>query len=326
METPAQQYQRLHEILRHYHLKISHLEVLQNHGSLVARVDTPSTTYVLRICYPMTALERVQEELKWLFALQRDTDLVVPSPVANEQGAFITSWAGSELDPLQHSVLFNWVEGDSVRSSLSQETAEAVGTLLARLHRHAQCYTPAHVSAFVGPRYDSNWLIGPPSWWSSGRARQDLGSDTYRRLQSAIDLAVEAMSRLSEIPEYFGVIHADLHFDNILRSKDRYALIDFGDCSLGYYLHDLAITEQAFRNTSVDQHLITAFHEGYCRERALPLSLLRDIDAFMISVDMIFLEWILSTDESQARELLLSQVPQKIEHMLESAERARRAV
>ena len=109
METSVQQYQRLHGILRHYHLKISHLEILQSHGSLVARVETPDTAYVLRICYPMTPLERVQEELNWLFALQRDTDLVVPSPVANEQGAFITSWTASELDSLPHGVLFKWV-------------------------------------------------------------------------------------------------------------------------------------------------------------------------------------------------------------------------
>ncbi len=326
METSAQQYQRLYEILHHYRLKISHLEVLQNHGSLVARVETPDTPYVLRICYPMTALARVQEELDWLLALQHETDLVVPSPVANEQGAFITSWRASELDPVQHCVLFNWVEGHSVRDSMSQETAESVGALLARLHRHAQSYTPAHASAFVGPRYDIDWLIGPTSWWSSGRARQDLGSDTYTRLQSAIDLAVEAMSRFGEVPQHFGMIHADLHFDNILLQNNRYALIDFGDCSLGYYLHDLAITEQAFRHCFDNQHLITAFHEGYCRERNIPLPFLRDIDAFMIPVDVLFLEWILSTDNSEARELLLSRVPQKIEHILESAERARRTL
>src|SRR5258708_1276695 len=273
METSAQQYQRLYEILHHYRLKISHLEVLQNHGSLVARVETPDTPYVLRICYPLTALARVQEELDWLLALQHDTDLVVPSPVANEQGAFITSWRASELDSVQHCVLFNWVEGHSVRDSMSQETAESVGVLLSRLHRHAQSYTPPHASAFLGPRY-----------------------------------------------------HADLHFDNILLQNNRYALIDFGDCSLGYYLHDLAITEQAFRHCFDNQHIITAFHEGYCQERNIPLSFLRDIDAFMIPVDVLFLEWILSTDNSEARELLLSRVPQKIEHILESAERARRTL
>jgi Ser/Thr protein kinase RdoA (MazF antagonist) len=326
MEISAQQYQRLYEILHHYRLEISRLEILQNHGSLVARVDTPGASYVLRICYPMSPLERIQEEIDWLLALKRDTALVVPSPVANEQGAFITSWATSELEPLQHCVLFEWIEGDSVRSSLSQETAASVGTLIARLHRHAQSYAPTRTSAFIGQRYDLDWLIGPASWWSTGRARENLGSDTYTRLQPAIDLAVEAMSRLGELPEHFGIIHADLHFDNILFHHNRCALLDFGDYSLGYYLHDLAITEQAFRNCCADQQISAAFHKGYCQERNLPLSFFHDIDAFMIPTDVIFLKWILNTDNSEARELLLSQVPQKIEHILASAERARKTM
>src|SRR5260370_3301546 len=99
METSAQQYQRLYEILHHYRLKISHIDVLQNHGSLVARVETPATPYLLRISYPLTALARVQEELDWLLALQHQTDLVLPSPAANAQAAFITSWSGRQLAP-----------------------------------------------------------------------------------------------------------------------------------------------------------------------------------------------------------------------------------
>jgi len=326
MEIPAQQYQKLYDILHHYRLEISRLEVLQNHGSLVARVDTPGASYALRICYPRCPLERVQEEVDWLLALKRDTDLVVPTPVANEQGAFITSWTASELEPLQHCVLFNWIEGDTVRNSLSQETAASVGTLIARLHRHAQSYTPVRTSAFVGQRYDLNWLIGPASWWNTGCTRENLGSETYTRLQPAVNLAVEAMSRFGEVPEHFGIIHADLHFDNILLHQNRCALLDFGDYSLGYYLHDLAITERAFRKSCDDQHIIAAFHQGYCQERNLPLSFLHDIDAFMILVNVIFLAWILTTDNSEARELLLPQVPQSIEHILGSAERAKRAL
>ncbi|GLV59724.1 homoserine kinase [Dictyobacter sp. S3.2.2.5] len=325
MELSVEQYQELYRILRQYPLEVSHLELLQYHGRAVARVETPDAPYVLRVSYPLTRVERVREELDWLQALRHDTDLIVPSPVANKQGEFITSWGVDEGEPLQYCLLFNWVEGDSVRDSLSTETATAVGVVLARLHRHAQAYTAARATAFVGPRYDFNWLLGPASWWADGHAISDLGSDTYRRLQPAIALAGEAMSRLGEGSQHFGIIHSDLHFDNILLQNDRCALIDFDDCALGYYLYDLAITEQAFRYHYDHTPILAAFHEGYCRERGIPLASLRDIDAFMIAVDVGFLAWILRTDEVEARELLLPQVPEHIEHILACAERAKQS-
>lgn len=147
-----------------------------------------------------------------------------------------------------------------------------MGNPIARFHRHAQSYTPTCKGRFAGRRYDIDWLFGPASWWSSGRARHGLGSDTYARLVPAIEVAAEAMSRYGEVPEYFGVIHADLHFDNILVANNHYSVIDFGDCSLGYYFHDLAIVEQVFRNRVHDQRCITAFHEHYCGERGSRLS------------------------------------------------------
>lgn len=323
MEKTSDLSQKLHLFLQQYRLNDPHLKMLQNHGSLVVQVMVGTVSYVLRVCEPTTPAAHVQEELDWLFALRRETDLLAPSPVANDQGTYITPWIASEGDPVHLCVLFNWVEGEAVGPCLSLEGAGAIGSLIGQLHHHAQAYTPAATGGFVGPRYDLTWLIGPTSWWSSGRARHDLGGETYGRLVPALEIAAEAMRRQGEAPEHFGIIHHDLHFGNIMVNTNRYGVIAFGDCSLGHYLHDLAIVEQDFRETFNDPGYLTAFHQHYYQERGMAQFSPHDLEASMIWADVVFLEWILSTDILEARDYGLPLVPEKIEHIIASAERAK---
>ena len=314
----------LRDILLQYELKNPHTDVLQHHGNLVVRVQTANAVYVLRVYEQATSPERIQEELEWLVALQRDTDLAVPSPVTNREKTLITPWIGHGVSILHYAVLFNWVDGNPVSQYLSQEICAAIGTLIARLHRHAQSYTRPQNTAFVGACYNLDWLIGPTSWWSSGQAKRVLGGDTYTRLLPAIEIAADVMRRLGESHDHFGIIHADLHLDNILVANHRYAVIDFSDCAFGYYFFDLALTEQAFRNRAADQRCLTVFREHYCREGGIAALPLEEIDAFMIPIGVVFLEWVLSSDNPEIRSLMLPRVPTTIEQILVSAERAKR--
>jgi Ser/Thr protein kinase RdoA (MazF antagonist) len=63
-----------------------------------------------------------------------------------------------------------------------------------------------------------------------------------RRLDLARRRLLTRLRRIErKRPERLGVIHADLHFGNLLRTRDGMSAIDFDDCGRGFYAHDLAV-------------------------------------------------------------------------------------
>lgn len=56
-----------------------------------------------------------------------------------------------------------------------------------------------------------------------------------------------AMDMLGERSATFGLIHADLHLDNVLFAGGEARPIDFDDCGLGHWLYDIAVTLWLYR-------------------------------------------------------------------------------
>lgn len=144
-------------------------------------------------------------------------------------------------------VLFDWIDGQPVCRKMSSKVAVAIAQAMAQLHQNALVYRP---KKYIGPKYDLNWLCGADSWWQT-RARDDAGNHTYCQLVPAIEKAALAMSRLGEGEEQFGLIHSDLHFANVLKSSEGYAVIDFEACALGHFIFGLAVTEMKFMDYSM---------------------------------------------------------------------------
>ena len=309
-------------VLRAYGIENAQTEILRHLGNTVVRVQTDHLQYALRICTPEVTAQRLTEELEWLKALQRNTDLVVPTPVANACEKLITTWVTSEDESTRCCVLFKWIEGEPVGQQMSLETAAAIGTMMAKLHRNARSYIPYRHSAFVGPQYSLTWMIGPNSWWGSGQAQQALGVDVYAQLAPVIALAAKAMRTLGETSNVFGIIHSDLHFGNILVVGDRYAAIDFDGCALGHYLFDVAVTEMEFLDYEAGESYIEVFRQHYCEGLGIPALSPGLVSTFMIPAGVVFLEWVFSSPNPAVRSSKLKWVPLTVERMLDAAQRA----
>ena len=139
--------------LEPYGLESASTNVMRDLGNLVLRVDAKET-YALRICTPDTSRQRLHTEVDWLAALRRDTDLLVPKPVANRHGSLISKVEGKLC------VLFEWLEGSPVSDDLSTTLASAIGEMMAKLHRHALQYRPKD---YEGKRFDHDYFFGNDS-------------------------------------------------------------------------------------------------------------------------------------------------------------------
>lgn len=67
----------------------------------------------------------------------------------------------------------------------------------------------------------------------------ELAWDTY---QIASHKILTQLAVLDQNPQQYGIIHGDLHMDNIVFNDEQPNPIDFGRCGYGYYLYDIAHT------------------------------------------------------------------------------------
>ena len=274
--------------LAFYNLPNADAELIRHYDNSVYKVKTEKT-YALRICSPKTTLKRLQAEVDWLTAL-KNTNLTVPEPVANKQGDLI-----SHLED-KCCVLFEWLSGEPVSKIMSPRVAKQVGEMMATLHLQASIYSSDRQAAEC---YDSNYFFGANSWWQT-KAKERLADD-YEKITPAVEKAEYLINSLSQSRNQFGMIHSDLHFSNIISDGEKYAIIDFGDCGLGYYLMDIAVTEAEFKDYDNAEQLIAAFRESYQNQRGFfPPS--RDIEIFEVISSLLWLEWVFKSESQQVRE------------------------
>ena len=100
--------------------------------------------YALRLRPPgWHRTQAIAEELQWLLALRRDTDLVVPESVLACDGTLIQEISAPDTPEPWHGVLFRWVPGERRTETLTPPDLEHVGTCMARLHQHAAAFVTA---------------------------------------------------------------------------------------------------------------------------------------------------------------------------------------
>ena len=275
-----------------YGLESAKTKLIRHYDNLVYKLEAEKV-YALRICPPDVNYKRLKAEVNWLTALRQDTNLLVPKPLPNKQGDLI-----SQLED-RFCVLFEWLEGKPVNSIMSPKVARQVGEIMAQLHLHSLNYHLGDRMRDFINCYDRDYFFGSNSWWQT-KAKERLPND-YEGMISGIEKARHLIESLDKSPEQFGMIHSDLHFGNIIYDGEKYAVIDFGDCGMGYYLMDIAVTEAEFKDYGNADLLISAFREGY-RDRRGYFPHGEDVRTFEVISSLLLLEWIFESESDRVRE------------------------
>lgn len=213
-------------------LEADGLTLLRDRWNIVLRVDSPSGVFLLRVHSPRYhPPEGVEVELRWLESLVGHEP--APVPVRTASGALLASVPSMG----RVASVLRWIEGE-VAPSLPRAELVELGGLSARLHRHAATHREA--SLHRRPRWTAahagHYLFQPRDLggWSG------LRRGAERALRDALSRMGDAESALP--PAAFGLIHADLHARNLVRTPDGALVpIDFDDCGVGCWLHDLAV-------------------------------------------------------------------------------------
>jgi Ser/Thr protein kinase RdoA (MazF antagonist) len=276
-----------------YNLEQARITPLQHFLNTTFRIDITyqGQRYVLRISragYQDAAT--IRSELLWLQAIRRETDLVVPEPLANRNGLLLTTVEVPGVPEPRHCVLFRWIDGRFHRARLCPADLERVGMLMAKLHLHVQRFTLPQ--GFTRKRWDLEGLQGGALGIEPGLSRRHLSSEECSVLDKVAERVGQTMHTLGEGPEVFGLIHADIHQWNYLFHRGNVHLIDFDTSGWGYFTYDIAVTFSTLLNHPNLPALRTAFLQGYRRVRPLSVEQETCIDTFMAARIFGHTQWI----------------------------------
>lgn len=285
--------------LAKYPITVGALRLL-NHGfNTIFRVDTTDgRVFALRVnVNSRRSAGNLAAEMAWLAALSNDTDLHVPTPQPNNEGALIT-WIW--MDDLQRDLpvaLFGWLPGPNLGriENASPTQLRAVGRAAAILHTHAANWVmPANAQL---PLIDSALMDCP----NRLAADHELLTPERRIVLDAALAEVEKHYRELFDDAVPRALHADLHLGNLKWNRGQLSVFDFDDSGMGLPMQDLAIAAYYLRPAA---HLEAAMLEGYADIAPLPMYSSAQYEAIVASRNLVLLNDMVDTANADFRALL----------------------
>ena len=264
--------------LLHYDLRVARRQRLAHTHNATFRLRLgDGSSAVLKLHPPRSVrVAHVRSEMHWLDALSRQTHLLVPRPIRNRDGKFVTAVdmdGGTWL-----CRVMSWVPGRRLWKSMKPKHFAQLGELIAGLHEHAAAFRPRH--GFTRPRWEEEFS----KRFDNLRVAQKEGRLSRQRLKffdAARRRARRATARLGRRSNLYGLIHADLGYANHLFHRGRAGAIDFETCGYGWHLHDLAEPLVFVQHVKQFTELRDALLAGYRRVRPLSPELERFLPDFI---------------------------------------------
>jgi Ser/Thr protein kinase RdoA (MazF antagonist) len=270
----------------------SRVELVRYGENTTYRVSDGERSLALRLARPgYQSPASAESEIAWMSAL-RERGLATPRPVEGRDGKIVQQ---VRLDGgrVQLAVAFEWVEGVPLADVEGLQPWRRLGGIMAQVHEHARSWCPPH--GFTRPAWDLDALVGDSPRWGTPVPRGVWGETDRRLILEARTAVRERLERFGTGPARFGLIHADLAFENVLVQPDGNAVvIDFDDSGPSWYLYELATTLFPLEGTSsfrARRDLLTA---GYRDVGRLSEDDLAELPTFLMCRRLATLGWTFS--------------------------------
>lgn len=206
------------------------------HFSYTYEFSRGDDRFVLRITPPNDEIDvhAMQAILNWLGFLVKQ-GASVPSPLRSGQGNLIES---VEFENKTYIfAAFKKVEGTLAESLFpdrwNDDLTSALGHAVGRMHAISRGYYPED-ERLLRPTWDRIINCFNPA------EELDANHLPIRKKQQEVTAIIQS---LAKDEGSFGLIHTDLHFANFVvdETAQSVTIIDFDDCSYGWYVMDIAM-------------------------------------------------------------------------------------
>ena len=233
------------------------------------RARTKRGDFLIRVARPgYHTPEETLSELAWLESLHAETGLC-PQPVRDSDGEFIAVLDANDVYA-SHVCVFRWTDGVIVGRRTGRKTLIETGELIGRFHNHSAAFKPLKklqrpswqrmTGTDPEPEAATSWKLLPAEHRRQFRAIQRWALPTYASIAHRRDI---------------GLIHADLHSHNLLRTPNGLAAIDFDDCGFAPWVMDFAVAGAYWNKDQPDR--LAWMLEGYQRQREVSMHQLQHL-------------------------------------------------
>ncbi len=267
--------------------------------------------HALRLHRPgYNTLAELESQRHWTAALGA-AGIVVQTGLRTSEGAHFCELTIPELGEARYAGLTRWVPGTPLSEYIEQVDRSAgefnarrafrqIGSLAAQMHWQSASWQAP--SSFTRPRLDAPGLLGDAPRWGRFWEHPDLDDAQRALLEKSRALLKIRLQAYCMTRENFGLIHADLHPDNLVRHEDQLSVIDFDDAAYGWYVYDLATALMEYWGSARFPTLREALLLGYRESRPLAERDERMLNTFLLLRGMALIGWFADRPEHASSE------------------------
>ncbi|MBT4761177.1 MAG: phosphotransferase [Bdellovibrionaceae bacterium] len=223
------------EVLKHYPIKKYELKFINHGENATFKIVTNKQSYLLRIHrHDYHTKKAILEELRWLNSLSKNTDIPIQKPLISNSGELLTKVYIPEVGQSRYCDVLLWQEGQ-IKYKKQPQNFFDIGVLTAKLQKNT-------ITSIHRKYWDAKGLLGEyPTFGSLSAIKKEFPKE-YKVLEPIRKKIYLKLKKYElDNPKKLSVIHADLHFGNMLWHKGIIHPIDFDDCGYGFQMYDLAV-------------------------------------------------------------------------------------
>jgi len=296
------------EAIKHWDIEVKSLNLhLQSENTVFKVEGLDGNTYALRIHRKgYHDLDELNSEHMWTSCLS-NAGLLVPEAVVTRRGDAYKSVSFLNSDEYRYVGLVKWIEGTILNDLILDleekdvsDLYESLGKVIAKFHKATIAWEEP--KDFKRHSFDVDGFLGDQPFWGRFWEAQNATASEREKLALIRNNMIETMSEFPKDINSFGMIHADLHSQNVLIQGKNLSVIDFDDAGFGWYGFDLAVAVwDRLDFTATGCHFDTAYEsliKGYLEERPNYEDIIGTIPTFLLMRTMMLIRWIEDRPES----------------------------
>jgi len=226
--------------------------------------ETHENRFIVRVTPPgHKTIDEVKAEIDWLSYLGgHGAPVVCVKPSQNDN---LVEIVDTKVGPIA-VVCFKWAQGRIVtKEDFSPDIFQTWGQAVGMLHRLTKEYHP------------SSEKSGRIQWYEDEYLDRSLIPSDQTKVLERFDALISYFKKRPQSRDSFGLIHQDVHKDNLFLNDKKLTVLDFDDCAYGFFIFDIANAlgfsiwqkPTTMTNSEFAEFYIEHFMSGYEKENQL---------------------------------------------------------
>lgn len=267
------------------------ISLLKFSENIICLVKSGHQKYVLRVNRPgYHTPEELESELIWITEIRQQGKINTAFVYKGNNGKYLQEFVSHNKEHYTYSIQ-EFLEGTPIRmlekDNLLVQMSK-VGETAAILHTQSEKRSEKKAD-LVRFSWDIEDTLSPNARWGYYKLFPQMTEADLQMFMQAEELIKQRLEKYGRNIHNYGLIHADLHTENLLASGEKLSLIDFDDCGYSWFLYDYASAVSQLNNNIYE--MTNAYLKGYESVRKLSKEDKDEIETFMILRRMVRLGW-----------------------------------